>query len=202
MLKGDRRHMELAYSLMFTIPGTPMVRYGEEIGMGEDLSLPGRDAIRTPMQWDGERTGGFSTADPHQLVAPVLGGKYGARQVNVHAQERDPASLLSWFERLIRTLRECPEIGVGTCSPLDVPLPRSVLALRFDAPEGSLVFLHNLADRKVTVDLGKQDGTDPRRKPADVFTDAEYPPLTRSLTGIPLNGWGYRWIRLRQGTSD
>jgi maltose alpha-D-glucosyltransferase/alpha-amylase len=197
MLRGDRRHIQLAYSLQFTSPGTPVLRYGEEIGMGEDLDLPGRAAIRTPMQWEPRRDGGFSTAAPERWPAPLLArGRYGVRQVNVHDQERDPASLLSWFERMIRTLRECPEIGVGQPAVLDVPLPRSVLAHRFDAPEGSLVFLHNLDDRAVTVDLGPLEGLD--GVPADVFTDGDYPPLTRRLSGVELHGWGYRWIRLRR----
>ncbi|HEX6921236.1 MAG TPA: alpha-amylase family protein, partial [Actinomycetes bacterium] len=145
MLRGDRARITLAYSLQFTAPGTPVLRYGEEIGMGEDLSLPGRDAIRTPMQWESDRSGGFSTAPPERLVRPVTArGTYGVRRVNVHDQERDPASLLTWFERMIRTLRECPEVGVGTCTVIDVPMPRAVLAHRFDAPEGSMLFLHNL----------------------------------------------------------
>jgi maltose alpha-D-glucosyltransferase/alpha-amylase len=201
MLKGDRRHIELAYSMQFTSPGTPVLRYGEEIGMGEDLSLPGRDAIRTPMQWEADRTGGFSTAAPADLVRPMTGrGAYSPSKVNVHDQERDPSSLLSWFERMIRTLRECPEVGVGTFSVVDVAVPRSVLVHRCDAPEGVMLFLHNLADRAVTIDLGKLDGVVGR--PSDVFTDADYPPLGARLTGIALNGWGYRWIRLRRSNRD
>ena len=201
MLKGDRRHIELAYSMQFTAPGTQVLRYGEELGMGEDLSLPGRDAIRTPMQWEADRTGGFSTAAPADLVRPMTGrGAYSPSKVNVHDQERDPSSLLSWFERMIRTLRECPEVGVGTFSVVDVALPRSVLAHRCDAPEGVMLFLHNLADRAVTIDLGKLDGVVGR--PSDVFTDADYPALGVRLTDIALNGWGYRWIRLRRSNRD
>jgi maltose alpha-D-glucosyltransferase/alpha-amylase len=201
MLNGDRRHIELAYSMQFTSPGTPVLRYGEEIGMGEDLSLPGRDAIRTPMQWEADRTGGFSTAAPEELVKPMTGrGAYSPRKVNVHDQERDPASLLSWFERMIRTLRECPEVGVGTSAVVDVALPRSVLVHRCDAPEGSMVFLHNLADRAVSVDLGKLEGVAGR--PSDVFSDVVYPALGARLTDVPINGWGYRWIRLRRSNRD
>src|ERR671939_173046 len=97
-------------SLLFTLPGTPVLRYGEEIGMGEDLKLPGRDAIRTPMQWTPGRAAGFSSAPPDQLAVPVLTrGKYSARKVNVQEQSRDADSLLRWFEQLIRVLRECSE---------------------------------------------------------------------------------------------
>lgn len=169
--------------------------------MGEDLSLPGRDAIRTPMQWESDRSGGFSTASPEGLVRPVTArGTYGVRRVNVHDQERDPASLLTWFERMIRTLRECPEVGVGTCTVIDVPMPRAVLAHRFDAPEGSMLFLHNLGSSPVSVDLGRLDGVQGR--PSEIFSDGEYPPLTAKLTGVELHGFGYRWIRLRRSSRN
>ena len=198
MLGGDLRHIQLAYSLQFSMPGTPVVRYGEEVGMSEDLSLPGRDALRTAMQWDDGPAAGFSTAAVDRLVRPTISrGRFGARKVNVRTQQRDPHSLLSWFEALIATLRECPEIGVGVCTVLDRPSPRSVLVHRFDAPEGSMVFLHNLADRAVTVDIGPLDGVVER--PYDVFGDVVYDPPTRTLTSLALNGWGYRWIRLRRG---
>jgi maltose alpha-D-glucosyltransferase/alpha-amylase len=200
MLRNDRRHIELAYSLQFTSPGTPVLRYGEEIGMGENLSLPGRDAIRTPMQWNDGPAGGFSTAAPQDLVRPVpTRGAFGIKNVNVQAQERDRQSLLSWFERAIRTLRECPEVGVGTCTVIDLPLPRSVLVHRFDAPEGAMLFLHNLADQAVTVDVGKLDG---EGRPVEVFADSDYPAVTSRLKDLELQGWGYRWIRLRRSNSN
>jgi maltose alpha-D-glucosyltransferase / alpha-amylase len=197
MLRGDRRQIELAYSLQFTSPGSPVVRYGEEIGMGEDLSLRGRDALRTPMQWEPTLTGGFSTAGPSSPLRPVIRrGSYGCRQVNVIDQQRDCDSLLSWFQRLIGTLRECPEVGVGRCSVLDLPLPRAVLAHRFDAPEGSMVFLHNLADVPVTVDLPGL--LDRGQRPREVFADGPYAAPGRGLGGLELRGFGYRWLRLRR----
>lgn len=197
MLRGDRRRIELAYSLQFTMPGTPVLRYGEEIGMGENLALPGRASIRTPMQWDPTRTAGFSGAAPEQLVQPVpTRGAYSARKVNVRDQSRNVDSLLRWFEQLIRVLRECPEIGLGTPAVVDVPVPRSVLVHRFDAAEGSILLVHNLADRPVTLDLGAVDAGP---QTYDVFGDAAYEPLGRRLTALPVNGWGYRWIRLRRG---
>src|SRR5436190_6232072 len=115
MLGGDRRRLELAYSLQFTLPGTPVLRYGEEIGMGDDLALPERNAIRTPMQWNDEQNGGFSSAPRDELVRPVISdGDYGFERLNVAAQGRDPSSLLSWMERMLPTLRECTELGTGT----------------------------------------------------------------------------------------
>jgi len=198
MMNGDRARIELAYSLQFSMPGTPVLRYGEEIGMGEDLKLPGREAIRTPMQWDASRTAGFSTAAPADLVRPVPArGNYSAKRVNVESQRPDRESLLRWFEELIRVLRECPEIGVGEVSVLDSPLPRSVLAHRFDAPEGAILLLHNLAGAPVTVDVSAVGGG--RRPPYEVFADSRYEPPAKNLATLDLNGWGYRWIRLRRG---
>ena len=196
MLSGDRRHIELAYALQFAMPGTPVLRYGEEIGMGENLTLPDRDAIRTPMQWSDAADAGFSTTPAAELIAPVsLTGPFGARRVNVRAQQRDPDSLLRWFQQLIGAVRECPEIGTGTCRVLDVPAPPSVLIHRFDSPQGAVLLLHNLADIPVTVDIG--NGHAGPTRPWEVFADSPYQRPTRALTGIELSGWGYRWLRLR-----
>jgi maltose alpha-D-glucosyltransferase/alpha-amylase len=198
MMDGDQARTRLAYSLQFTMPGTPVLRYGEEIGMGEDLKLPGRQAIRTPMQWNTGRNGGFSTAPARELVQPVpTRGRFGPRLVNVRSQRRDSDSLLQWFEELIRTLRECPEIGVGTPGVIDIALPRSVLLHRFDAPEGSILLLHNLSGQAVTVDLSPVDfGPDP----SEVFADADYMAIDADLAKTELHAWGYRWVRLRRGT--
>jgi maltose alpha-D-glucosyltransferase / alpha-amylase len=197
MLRGDRSRMELAYSLQFTMPGTPVLRYGEEIGMGENLNLPGRDAIRTPMQWEPGPSAGFSKGSPDSFCRPLATrGAAGRERTNVRDQQRDSGSLLRWFEQLISTLRECPEIGVGTCSVLDLGLPPSVLAHRFDAPEGSMLLLHNLDDKPLSVDLGRQ--TEPGEKPVEVFANRAYAPPTLRLLGLELNPWGYRWIRLRR----
>ena len=197
MLRNDRRHIELAYALQFSMPGSPVLRYGEEIAMGERLDLDGREAIRTPMQWDDGPNAGFSDATG-ELVRPlVVRGPYAYPTVNVRAQQRDPDSLLRWFGQLIATLRECPEIGTGTITVLDLPVPPSVLVHRFDAPEGSILLLHNLADRAVTIDIGSLDGVEGR--PWEMLADGPYPRPAEDLTGLQLNGWGYRWIRLRRG---
>ena len=195
MLGGDRRRLELAYSLQFTLPGTPVLRYGEELGMGEDLSLPERNAIRTPMQWFNAPNGGFSSARPEDVIRPaVKRGKYGYPKVNVTEQRLDPNSLLSWFERMIRTLRECPEIGTGQCEVVQAAVPSHVLVHRFDAPEGSVLLLHNLGSRAVTLDLGRlpRTGADVH----EMFADGPYPPPSSRLRDLRLNGHGYRWIRL------
>lgn len=165
--------------------------------MGDDLALPGRDAIRTPMHWKAGRTAGFSSADPGELVRPVrTRGGFSAKRVNALDQSRDESSLLRWFEQLIRVMRECPEVGSGSPAVVDVPAPRSVLVHRFDAPEGAIVLLHNLADAPVTVDLSAL-GRVPEAH--EVWSDGPYGPLGSRLVDLRLNPWGYRWIRLRRG---
>jgi maltose alpha-D-glucosyltransferase / alpha-amylase len=115
MLQGDRRRLELAYSLMMTLPGTPVIRYGDEIAMGDDLRVPERNCARTAMQWSTEPNAGFTKSD--KPVMPVIGdGPYGFQHVNVAAQRRDPNSLLNWMERIIRMRKEVPEIGWGDFS--------------------------------------------------------------------------------------
>jgi maltose alpha-D-glucosyltransferase/alpha-amylase len=194
MLGNDRRRIELAYALQFSLRGTPVLRYGEEIGMGEDLSLPGREAIRTPMQWSFQPNAGFSGAEAEKLVRPVVDqGEFGYQQVNVTAQRHDPGSLLAWFERMIRTLREAPEVGSGCCTHIDLALPAGVLAHRADGPTGAMVFLHNLGTDVVTVDLGAL--FEESDLPDDVLADREYAPVGK-LDALELAGHGYRWIRL------
>jgi maltose alpha-D-glucosyltransferase/alpha-amylase len=196
MLGGDRRRIELAYALQFSLRGTPVLRYGEEIGMGEDLALAGRDSIRTPMQWSLQPNGGFSTADRRDLVRPVIqDGDFGYETVNVTLQRHDPGSLLSWFERMIRTLREAPEIGAGRCSHVDAAHPRGVLVHRADDGTGTMVFVHNLGPDDATVDLSVLH---PEAEfPNDVLADRDYPEPGK-LDAIQVAGYGYRWIRLRR----
>jgi maltose alpha-D-glucosyltransferase/alpha-amylase len=193
---GSRAHLELAQSLVFALPGTPVIRYGDEIGMGENLELPEREAIRTPMQWDDTPNAGFSRADPCDLPVPVISdGPYGYRQVNVTDQRRDPHSLLVWFERILHTLRECEEIGSGQHVMLDAGPPH-VLVHRASTETGALLFLHNLADVPCRVDVGEQQRDQPGR-PLSLAADGEYDEKV-DLTALDLSGYGYRWIRLRR----
>ena len=130
MLDGDRRRIELAYSLMFTLPGAPLIRYGEEIGMGDDLRLHERQSSRTPMQWSSDEQGGFTTAK--KSVLPVIDDPiFGYRKVNVAGQRVDAHSLLNWMERIIRTRKEHPEIGWGEWKIIGTG-SRNVVAIRYD----------------------------------------------------------------------
>jgi maltose alpha-D-glucosyltransferase/alpha-amylase len=193
MLDGDQARLRLAYSLQFTLPGTPVLRYGEELGMGEDLSLPDRQALRTPMQWSDTAGAGFSGAG--KLVRPVIAdGPYGYPAVNASAQRMDPGSLLHWFQGMIHTLRECPEVGSGDCAVVPVG-PPSVLVHRMTGASGTLLFLHNLGREEVTVDVGRQPGQE--GPPVEVFGDRRYDAVGDDLAGIRLAASGYRWLRLR-----
>jgi maltose alpha-D-glucosyltransferase/alpha-amylase len=199
MFRGDEARMRLAYSLQFSLPGTPMIRYGEEIGMADLMSQPGRDSMRTVMQWEPGARAGFSPADPASFAHPLAPRGVGGRtRPNVIDEQRDHTSLLRWFAEMIRTLKECPEVGTGKLTVLDQPLPPAVLAHRFDADEGTLLLLHNLDGEPVTVDLGPQKDV-AVETPREVFADDAYAAPTKTLTGLALNAYGYRWIRLRRG---
>src|SRR4051794_155089 len=196
MLGNDRRRLELAYALQFSLRGTPVLRYGEEIGMGDDLSLEGRDAIRTPMQWSSLPNAGFSEASAKELVRPVVTtGDFAYEKVNVTRQRQDPRSLLSWFERMIRTLREAPEVGAGSCTHVDLPAPPGVLVHRADDVTGAMLFLHNLGPDDGAVDLSTLYPE--AEAPNDVLADREYPDLDE-FHSVEVAGYGYRWIRLRR----
>ena len=194
MLGNDRRRLELAYSVMLALPGTPVLRYGDEIGMGDDLTLRERESVRTPMQWSDAANAGFSTAPADRLVRPVIrGGEYGCERVNAERAQRDPGSLLAWTQRAVRARRECVEIGAGRWEVLDAGDP-AVLALRYDWPGRALVVAHNLSDRPVTAALAL--GDDDRARPVDVHANREYPAIAPGAAPIELDAWGYRWIRL------
>ncbi|WIJ26491.1 alpha-amylase family protein [Devosia sp. RR2S18] len=153
MFEGDQDRLRLAYSLLFALPGTCMLWYGEEIGMSEDLSLKERAAVRTPMQWSDDQNGGFSTADAKQLVRPVREkGPFGYKEVNVSEQVRHPESLLKVISEMIATRRSAPEIGWGEASIIDVG-DDELLVLRCDWRGDTVVTLHNFSEKDKQVRL-------------------------------------------------
>jgi maltose alpha-D-glucosyltransferase / alpha-amylase len=193
MLGGEYRRLELAYSLLFSLPGTPLLRYGDEIGMGDDLSLEGRTSVRTPMQWSNTHNGGFSTAPQDVLTRPVISeGEYGYQQVNATTQQRDPNSLLNWMERVIRIRQQCPELGRGKWCILETDEP-SVFAHCCEWEGDTVLAVHNLAQQPCTVTL-KSSNLNPKHL-IELLRDQQYKPLDGNSLSIPLKAYGYRWFR-------
>lgn len=193
MLQGDRRRIELSYSLMMTLPGTPVIRYGDEIGMGDNLNLPEREAARTPMQWSTEPQGGFSVSE--KPILPVIsGGAYGFEHVNVAEQRRDPNSLLNWMERMIRMRKEVPEVGWGDFEVLRTG-SCEVLAIRYDWRNNSVVVLHNLSaiPREVwlNVNLKGEDGL----RLVNLLSTDHSVANESGKHRILMEPYGYRWYR-------
>jgi maltose alpha-D-glucosyltransferase/alpha-amylase len=194
MLQGDRRHLELAYSLMMTLPGTPVIRYGDEIGMGDDLRLPERNCARTPMQWSIEANAGFTKSD--KPILPVIReGAYGFHHVNVAAQRRDPNSLLNWMERIIRMRKEVPEIGWGDFSFL--PTGNSqVLVMRYDWRDNSVICVHNLMAEPQEVRFSVRVPDEESRTLVNLLSEDHSYPGKGGRHCILLEPYGYRWFRV------
>jgi len=193
---GDRRRLELALSVMFSLPGTPVMLYGDEIGLGDNLDLPERECARTPMQWTRERHGGFTLAD--KPVSPVNDDRTrGYRALNVADQRRDPGSLLNWTERVIRMRKECPEISWGDFAVLPISAA-GVLAMRYDWRNTSLVVVHNFTDRRVDAEL-RADAPKGDLL-VNVFAEDHSAADASGLHHIRLEPYGYRWYRV--GGSD
>ena len=193
MLGGDRRRLELAYSLMCTLPGTPVIRYGDEIGMGDNLELPERNCARTPMQWSTEPHGGFTKSD--KPVSPVIDdGPYGYQHVNVAKQRRDPNSLLNWTERIIRMRKEVPEVGWGDFKVISAHDP-AVFVIRYDWRNNSVLFVHNLDEkpREISFAVGL-DGEDGELLINLLSEDHSNAGKNRKHT-LLLEAYGYRWYR-------
>ena len=202
MLGGDRDWLALVYSLVFTLPGTPVLWYGEEIGMGDDLSLNERDSVRTPMQWSPQPNGGFSSAHPGKLVRPVIDeGKFGFRKVNVERQQIDPHSLLNSIERMIRVRKECPEFGWGKWRILKTQ-PETLLAHVCEWHDGAVLAVHNFARKSVKAQV--QIGALKPQLVTNLLSSEQYEVPEDGTLKLNLEPFAHRWFRLRnrvaQGT--
>ncbi|WP_119677470.1 alpha-amylase family protein [Indioceanicola profundi] len=195
MLDNDRKRLELVFSLLFTLPGSPVIWYGDEIGMGDLQNLPDRFPVRTPMQWSAEENGGFSAAPADKLVRPVISkGPFGFDKVNVQHQRRDRQSLLNWVEAASRVRRESPELGWGELTVLDAGT-EAVLAHTMKWQEGRMVLLHNFSPKPQKVRLEGLD--EDVGSMHDVYCDQSYDGEDKMDPEKPisLNGYGYRWMR-------
>jgi trehalose synthase len=194
MLGGDPRRVRMVYSLLFSLPGTPTIFYGEEIGMGEQLDVGSRLAVRTPMQWTSGTNGGFSRAPAKKLPGPVVTGGYGPEFVNVADQRKDPDSLLSFFRRLVSRRKECPELGWGEFQVLEQP-HAAVLAHLCSWDDGALVALHNLGPEPEVVPVALE-GCGAEHLLADLLVEGTTALDERGRADVPLEGYGYRWLRV------
>lgn len=195
LLHGDRRRLVCAYSLLFSLPGTPCLLYGEEIGMGDDLDAPGRLAARPPMQWSADPSGGFSLAPPERLVRTlVLDPEYGPARVNVADQRRRDGSLLSWVKRLVSARRDCPELGWGAWSVFDAG--SEALVAHEATWEGSRVaVVHNLSPAPATMRF-------PFDEPlVQLVADHDYQADRVDAGGdVEVGPFGFRWFRCERAT--
>jgi maltose alpha-D-glucosyltransferase / alpha-amylase len=194
MLGGDRRRLELAYSLMCTLPGTPVIRYGDEIGMGDDLALPERNCARTPMQWSTEPHAGFTASD-RPISKVISAGPYGFEHVNVAKQRRDPNSMLNWTERIIRMRKEVPEIGWGDFEIISTPDP-AVFVIRYDWRNNSVLFVHNLDEEPREISFSTGLPGDGGRHLINLLAEDHSEANGRGQHRLVLEPYGYRWFRV------
>jgi maltose alpha-D-glucosyltransferase / alpha-amylase len=199
LLGNDRRRIEVLTSLLFSFQGTPVLYYGDEIGMGDNLFLGDRQGVRTPMQWTGDRNGGFSRADPQRLYAPVIMDPiYGYQAVNVEAQQRDPAGLLQWMRNMIGLRSLFKVFGRGGLEFLK-PENRAVLAYLRRYESDTILCIANLSHivQPVLLDLARFAGLTPR----EMLGYTEFPVITERPYFLTLGPYGFYWFEL-QGALD
>ncbi len=201
LLNGDRRRMEMAFSLMFSLPGDPMIMYGDELGLGDNLSLPGRNAARTPMQWSTAKNAGFSTSD--ELIAPVVAeGPFAYTKVNVESEQADPGSFLNWVKALIAVRQECPETGIQRVELLQEQAQKedSCVLLHVYPPlkgysgNSALLLAHNFSSQPQTAAL--RADWDPSEKIQPLIGNAEVEGGEDKQIRLKLPAYGYQWMRV------
>jgi maltose alpha-D-glucosyltransferase/alpha-amylase len=196
LLGNDRARIELANSLLFTLPGAPVVYYGDEIGMGDNIWLEDRDGVRTPMQWSSGFNAGFSTADRTELYTPPIDDEvYGYRQVNVEAQRSDPGSLFNRIRQMIRIRKACPALGRGQVQFLDLP-DKAVLASVRTYDQETILAVSNLSSehQEVELDLTSFAGI----RPVDLFTEETLAACSTEPYPLKLARYEYRWLQLKK----
>jgi maltose alpha-D-glucosyltransferase/alpha-amylase len=194
MLDGDRRRLELAYSLLFTLPGTPVIRYGDELGMGDDLALPERTCARTPMQWSNEPQGGFSKNEK-PAVPVISGGPYGFEHINAAIQRRNPDSLLNWTERIIRMRKEVPEVGWGDFAIIPTRNP-AVLVMRYAWRNNWVLFVHNFAAKPHELSFSVGLNNEAGRLLVNLLGEEHSQSDEEGNHRLVIEAYGYRWYRV------
>jgi maltose alpha-D-glucosyltransferase/alpha-amylase len=196
LIENSRRRMELMTSLLFSLPGTPVIYYGDEIGMGDNIYLGDRNAVRTPMQWTGDRNAGFSRADAARLYAPLIADPvYGYQSVNVESQERSPFSLLNWMKRMIALRKQHHVFGRGSIEFLPAH-NRKVLAYVRRYQDDIVLCVANLARsiQPVELDLARYRGM----SPVEMLGQTEFPRIGDQPYFLSLGAYAFNWFRLQQ----
>jgi maltose alpha-D-glucosyltransferase / alpha-amylase len=194
LLDNDRRRIELLTCLLLTLPGSPIIYYGDEIGMGDNVHLGDRNGVRTPMQWSADRNAGFSPADPGQLYLPAIADPvYGYQAINVAAQDKQPTSLLNTTRRLIAVRKRSSAFGRGTIEFLR-PRNQAVLAYLRSWQDETVLVVANLSSRTqpVELDLAALEGV----VPIEMLGDTRFPPIRREPYFLSLGPHGFYWFRL------
>jgi maltose alpha-D-glucosyltransferase / alpha-amylase len=196
LMENDRRRLELVNGMLMSLPGSPILYYGDEIGMGDNIYLGDRNGVRTPMQWSGGWNAGFSPADPERLYAPlILNPVYGYPTVNVEAQRRSAHSLLSWMKRLIRVRKSCRAFSRGR---LELLRPRNhrVFAYTRELENEKALVVNNLSNsaQAVELDLRKFES----HIPIEMFGGGPFPRIGRLPYLLTLGPYQFYWFRLRR----
>lgn len=200
LLENDRRKIELLNSLVFTLPGSPIIYYGDEIGMGDNVHLGDRNGVRTPMQWSTDRNAGFSKADPSKLYLPVISESiYGYHSTNVEAQVQTPSSLVHWMRQMIAIRKKYPAFGRGSIEFLR-PRNDKVLVYLREYRDDTLLLVHNLSAsaQAVELDLRKFIGA----APIELFGNTRFPSIGESPYMLSLAPYGYYWFTLRRPSRE
>jgi len=194
LLDGSRRRIELLNSLLVSLPGTPIIYYGDEIGMGDNIYLGDRKGVRTPMQWSADRNAGFSRCDPDRLyLPPIENPLYHYAAINVDAQERSPASLLNWMKRLIAIRKRFPAFGRGALEFLD-PANRKVFAYLREGESETILCVANLSRfvQPCELDLRRYEN----RVPVELFGSTPFPAIGNLPYFLTLGPHTFYWFRL------
>ena len=197
MLGRDERRMKMVYSLVFSTPGTPVLFYGEEVGLGENLDIEGRLSVRTPMQWTSGTNAGFSTASPRKLTRPLPEGIHGPEHVNVASQRHDKESFWWFMRNLIHTYRLHPQIGWSEFVPLKQP-NKAVLAHLCREEDWALLAVHNFGDESALVTLDLDDDAPEGSSLADLLHDLETISIQKGRAEVEVEPYGYRWLLVRR----
>ena len=200
LLDNDRRQAELLHALLLSLPGTPILYYGDEIGMGDNIYLGDRDAVRTPMQWTMDRNGGFSMADFAQLyLPPSMDPVYGYHAVNVEAERRDGSSFLNWLRRMLHVRRSHPLFGLGGFEILEVSTPSVFAYLRLPDPEDSgnpILCVNNFSGAAQPAELYLSHLAG--RVPVELLGRVAFPPIGELPYFVTLPPYEFMWFELTE----